>query len=153
MCALVTGVQTCALPIFKVCFTYSMNAQDSPAGKAPPLGDQIYTDLQTYFHWLAKGAPTDTKLKGAGFIKLKETKLGYDPGRGAQVFQQNCASCHGADGTGQRDINGRVVFPPFWGQPSYTWGARRAAVNNAAAFATKYMPSGPTHRLPDPQPW
>src|SRR3546814_9061429 len=58
----------------KGCFTYSMNAQDSPAGKAPPLGDQIYTDLQTYFHWLAKGAPTDTKLKGAGFIKLKETK-------------------------------------------------------------------------------
>src|SRR3546814_12501500 len=82
----------------KGCFTYSMNAQDSPAGKAPPLGDQIYTDLQTYFHWLAKGAPTDTKLKGAGFIKLKETKLGYDPGRGAQVFQQNCASCHGAAG-------------------------------------------------------
>src|SRR3546814_9268059 len=93
-----------------------MNAQDSPAGKAPPLGDQIDTDHQTYFHWLSKGAPTDTKLKGAGFIKLKETKLGYDPGRGAQVFQQNCASCHGADGQGQREINGRVVFPPLWGR-------------------------------------
>src|SRR3546814_12066658 len=73
----------------KGCFTYSMNAQDSPAGKAPPLGDQIYTDLQTYFHWLAKRAPTDTKLKGAGFIKQKETKLGYDTERGAQELQQH----------------------------------------------------------------
>src|SRR3546814_5458541 len=101
---------------------------------------QIYTDLQTYFHWLAKGAPTDTKLKGAGFIKLKETKLGYDPGRGAQVFQQNCASCHGADGQGQRDINGRVVFPPLWGPHSYNWGAGMASVKNAAAFVKKNMP-------------
>src|SRR3546814_6739312 len=153
MCALVTGVQTCALPIFKVCFTYSMNAQDSPAGKAPPLGDQIYTDLQTYFHWLAKGAPTDTKLKGAGFIKLKETKLGYDPGRGAQVFQQNCAAGHGADGQGQRDINGRVVFPPLWGPHSYNWGAGMASVKNAAAFVKKNMPLGQTDRLTDQQAW
>src|SRR3546814_21027522 len=65
-----------------------------------------------------------TTLFRSGFIKLKETKLGYDPGRGAQVFQQNCASCHGADGQGQRDINGRVVFPPLWGPHSYNWGAR-----------------------------
>src|SRR3546814_3230707 len=114
-----------------------MNAQDSPASKAPPLGDQIYTNLQTYFHWLAKGAPTDTKLKGAGFIKLKETKLGYDPGRGAQVFQQNYASCHGADGQGQRDINGRVVFPPLWGPHSYNWGAGMASVKNADRKSTR----------------
>ena len=137
----------------KGCFTYSMNAQDSPAGKAPPLGDQIYTDLQTYFHWLAKGAPTDTKLKGAGFFKLKETKLGYDPARGAQVFQQNCASCHGADGQGQRDINGRVVFPPLWGPHSYNWGAGMASVKNAAAFVKKNMPLGQTDRLTDQQAW
>src|SRR3546814_9130532 len=102
-CALVTGVQTCALPIC--------------------------------------------------FIKLKETKLGYDPGRGAQVFQQNCASCHGADGQGQRDINGRVVFPPLWGPHSYNWGAGMASVKNAAAFVKKNMPLGQTDRLTDQQAW
>ena len=137
----------------KGCFTYSMNAQDSPAGKAPPLGDQIYTDLQTYFHWLAKGAPTGTKLEGAGFFKLQETRLGYDPGRGAQVFQQNCASCHGADGQGQRDINGRVVFPPLWGPHSYNWGAGMASVKNAAGFVKKNMPLGQPDRLTDQQAW
>src|SRR3546814_13280824 len=89
----------------KGCFTYSMNAQDSPAGKAPPLGDQIYTDLQTYFHWRAKGPPTDTQLNGADFIKLKETKLGYDPGRGEPVIPQNYASDHGAARTGQHQLN------------------------------------------------
>src|SRR3546814_1300407 len=86
-------------------------------------------------------------------IKLKETKLGYDPGRGAQVFQQNCASCHGADGQGQRDINGRVVFPPLWGPHSYNWGAGMASVKNAAAFVKKNMPLGQTDRLTDQQAW
>src|SRR3546814_20430611 len=72
-------------PRIKGCFTYSMNAQESPAGKAPPLGDQIYTDLQPYFHWLDKGTPPATTPTDAGFIKLKENQPGKTPDRGHHI--------------------------------------------------------------------
>ncbi|MBR0552596.1 c-type cytochrome [Sphingomonadaceae bacterium LXI357] len=137
----------------KGCFTYSMNGQGSPSGGPPPVGSDVYRDLEIYFRWLATGAPTGEKMKGAGYPKLKKTDIGYDPARGAKVFEQNCASCHGADGQGQRDINGRIVFPPLWGSGSYNWGAGMARVNTAAAFIKENMPLGQENRLTDQQAW
>lgn len=135
------------------CFNYSMNAQDSPSGKAPPAGDQIYKDLEMYFYWLATGAPTGAKMPGKGYLKLEKTALGHDPKRGAQVFSQNCASCHGADGQGQTDANGRVVFPPLWGPHSFNWGAGMASISSAAGFIKANMPLGQGYSLTDQQAW
>ena len=47
--------------------------------------------------------------------------------RGAQVYQANCASCHQADGQGQRngvagDAKG-YRYPPLWGPDSFNNGA------------------------------
>lgn len=50
----------------KQCFRFSMNAPNSPSGGPPPDGSNVYADLESYFHWLAKGAPTGTLMKGAG---------------------------------------------------------------------------------------
>ena len=135
------------------CFSYSMNGQDSPSGGPPPAGDDIYKDIQAYFHWVATNAPTGVKMKGGGFLELKKTSLGYDPGRGEQVFRQNCASCHGADGQGQKDLNGRYVFPPLWGPNSYNWGAGMAQVSSAAGFIKANMPLSQPGRLSDQQAW
>ncbi|MGS1012981.1 c-type cytochrome [Rhodanobacter sp. UC4450_H17] len=137
----------------KGCFTYSMNAQDSTSGGPPKAGDQVYKDLQAYMHWLATGAPTNTKLAGGGYPKLKKTAQGYSPERGQTVFQTYCATCHGGDGQGQHDINGRVVFPPLWGPHSYNWGAGMASINNAAGFIKANMPLGQHDRLTDQQAW
>lgn len=137
----------------KGCFTYSMNAQASPSGGPPKAGDQVYIDLQAYFHWLATGAPTNTKLKGAGFVKLKETPLGYDRMRGQSVYQQHCAECHGTNGEGRTDLNGRVIFPPLWGPNSFNWGAGMGSVKNAAAFVKANMPLGSGNTLTDQQAW
>nr|AYM52767.1 cytochrome C family protein [Simulacricoccus ruber] len=137
----------------KGCFTYSMNAQDSPSGGPPKAGDGVYKDLQMYLHWLATGAPTNTKLEGAGYPKLKETPQGHSPERGRAVFETYCTACHGADGQGQRDINGRVVFPPLWGPRSFNWGAGMASIDNAAGFIKANMPLGQRDRLTDQQAW
>src|SRR3546814_10123712 len=71
----------------------------------------------------SSGAPVGENLPGQGYPEVEKTALGYDPQRGAQVYEQNCAACHGSDGQGQRDLNGKLVFPPLWGPNSYHWGA------------------------------
>jgi thiosulfate dehydrogenase len=135
------------------CFSYSMNAQDSPSGGPPPKGHPIYTDLATYFHWLATQAPTNVDMKGGGYPKLKKTAQGYDRQRGETVFLQQCATCHGADGQGRKDLNGRYIFPPLWGPHSYNWGAGMARVDTAAAFIRANMPLGQPNKLSEQQAW
>lgn len=137
----------------KGCFTYSMNAQASPAGGPPPLGDQVYLDLEAYAFWLSSGAPTGQKLPGAGYPKVAKTELGYDYERGAQVYAENCALCHGSDGQGRREADGSVRFPPLWGPEAYNWGAGMARINTAASFIKYNMPLSRGETLTDQQAW
>ena len=135
------------------CFTYSMNAQNSPTGGPPPKGDDVYADLETFMYWMASDAPTGQDMKGSGFPTLKKTALGYDPQRGAKIFESNCAFCHSSNGQGRKDINGRYVFPPLWGPSSYNWGAGMASVKTAAAFIRANMPLGQSNRLSEQEAW
>jgi len=135
------------------CFVNSMNAQDSPSGGPPPDGSPIYSDLQMYFAWLAKGAPVGAKLAGEGFPPIGKPAQGYDPGRGKAVFQQYCVSCHGPDGQGARMPNGTDVYPPLWGPHSYNWNAGMAVIDLAAAFIKANMPYGQSNVLTDQQAW
>jgi thiosulfate dehydrogenase len=135
------------------CFQYSMNAQASPAGKAPPPGDDVYKELMTYMYWLADGAPTGEEMHGGGYIKLKETKLGYDVKRGLAVYEQNCALCHGADGQGRREADGKVRFPPLWGPEAYNWGAGMSRIDTAAGFIKANMPLSKPYSLTDQEAW
>lgn len=135
------------------CFQYSMNAQASPAGKAPPPGDDVYKELMTYMYWLADGAPTGEEMHGGGYIKLKETKLGYDVKRGLAVYEQNCALCHGADGQGRREADGKVRFPPLWGAEAYNWGAGMSRIDTAAGFIKANMPLSKPYSLTDQEAW
>ncbi len=135
------------------CFTYSMNAQASTAGKPPAPGSDVYRDLMTYFYWMSDGAPTGEKLPGSGYPKVKKTEGGYDVMRGQKVYAQNCALCHGADGQGQRDPESGVVFPPLWGPDSYNWGAGMARIDTAAGFIKANMPLGKPFSLTDQEAW
>jgi thiosulfate dehydrogenase len=135
------------------CFNYSMNAQASPAGKAPPPGDEIYKSLETYMYWLANGAPTGEEMRGGGYIKVKKTKDGYDWRRGAKVYEQSCALCHGASGEGRKDESGKLRFPPLWGAESYNWGAGMHSISTAAGFIKANMPLGKPYSLSDQEAW
>jgi thiosulfate dehydrogenase len=135
------------------CFTYSMNAQASPAGAAPPYGDDIYRDLQTYFAWLATGAPSGREMKGRGFVTVAKPALTPDTVRGAAVYQEHCIACHQPNGEGLRNPDGTYAFPPLWGDASFNWGAGMSKTANAAGFIKVNMPQGQEGILSDQQAW
>jgi thiosulfate dehydrogenase len=128
------------------CFSYSMN------GKAPPLGDKVLVALESYAFFLAKGAPVGVKLAGGGYPTPPKPALAMDFNRGAQVFEQKCALCHGADGLGQTS-DGAVVFPPLWGPKSFNWGAGMGSIKNAAGFIKANMPLSRGNTLSDQEAW
>lgn len=128
------------------CFRFSMN------GKAPKLGDPTLVALESYSYFLAKNAPTGSELPGRGFPKLPKPALAADYARGAAVYEQECASCHGAHGEGQSS-GGKVVFPALWGPASYNWGAGMGSIKNAAGFIRANMPLGLGGSLSVQQAW
>lgn len=128
------------------CFRFSMN------GKAPKLGDPVLVALESYAYFLAKGLPTGEPAPGRGYPALPKPELPADYARGAEVYAQNCAACHGADGLGQSS-DGKVVFPALWGPHSYNWGAGMGSVKNAAEFIRANMPLGMGGSLTAQQAW
>jgi len=129
-------VNTMALRI-QECFLYSMN------GKKPPADSDVVTDLESYFAWLATGAPTGTTLPGASYPALPAAAHPPNAERGAQLFAKNCAACHGADGQG----NAAAAIPPLWGQGSYNAGAGMHEVEKVARFIRANMPLGQDNTL------
>jgi thiosulfate dehydrogenase len=128
------------------CFRFSMN------GKAPPLGHPVLVALESYAYFLAKGAPTGVKLPGQGYPRLPAPPLAMDYSRGRDVYQANCALCHGAGGQGQ-SARGAVVFPPLWGPKSFNWGAGMSDIDKAAGFIEANMPLGKGYSLSTQQAW
>ncbi|MDR5868489.1 c-type cytochrome [Halomonas koreensis] len=128
------------------CFTYSMN------GVPPEYGSEPLVALQTYFHWLASGAPINESLPGRGYPTLAEPAQAPDRARGAEVYAEQCAICHGDEGQGRR-VGERQVFPPLWGDGAYNWGAGMHRVNTAANFIKANMPLGKPGSLTDQQAW
>ncbi len=130
------------------CFSFSMN------GKPPEYGSDDMLALAAYHQWLAKGAKVyETNIGGRGFGHLGRdmpADISYD--NGAQVYQQQCALCHGADGQGQH-AGDKVVFPPLWGDRSYNWGAGMVRVYTAASFIKNNMPLGKTGALSEKDAW
>lgn len=119
------------------CMQRSMNgkplAEDSKEMKA----------MIAYMKWLAQGLPHGAKvdIRNAGRIDMT---LKPDPLRGAEIYRQYCASCHGDNGEGKRDSAGNIAFPPLWGDESFNIGAGMARTYKAAAFV-KYNMSMSVH--------
>ena len=128
------------------CFRYSMN------GKPPPPDSKELTGLVSYLFWLATGAPVGVKLQGALYPRLPKPAQAPDPGRGAKVYAENCALCHGANGEG-RKADDNYVFPPLWGAQSYNWGAGMTGLAAASGFIKTNMPLGLGGSLSDQDAW
>ncbi|HUN24980.1 MAG TPA: c-type cytochrome [Steroidobacteraceae bacterium] len=129
------------------CFRYSMN------GRAPPLGSPTLVALETYAYWLARGAPTGVRLAGQGYPRLSEPPLPPNYARGAQLYAERCALCHGIDGAGQANAAGQAVFPALWGRASFNWGAGMASIDQAAGFVAANMPLALGGTLSVQQAW
>lgn len=128
------------------CFQFSMN------GKAPPPDSEILAALTTYAYWLATGAPVGKSLPGRGFDQPPPPRGGYNIARGAKIYGEQCALCHGADGEGKK-VGTAVVFPPLWGRNSFNWGAGMHRIDTAAGFIQHNMPLGRGDTLSDQDAW
>lgn len=118
------------------CFERSMN------GKALDVDSAPMRAMLAYVAWLSTGVPTGTSVAGRGFRAVASPPSPPDAGRGATLFEQKCAACHGRDGGGLRAADGSWTFPPVWGPASFNAGAGMTRVEIAAAFIQAKMPLG-----------
>lgn len=142
-----TGSVTTFQQRLQDCFEYSMN------GRAPALGSKELVALESYACWLAQGVPVDPRLPGRGYPALARPAQAADFARGGQVYEQQCALCHGPDGAGQHSPDGTMVFPALSGPGSFNWGAGMGRLSNAAAFIRANMPLGLRGSLTVQQAW
>ena len=118
-------------------------------GRALALDGREMKAFLAYMKWLSTGVPDGAKLIGAGTLSVKEPGRAADLRRGAKVYADSCAACHGDNGQGQRaDRGAGYQFPPLWGPDSFNNGAGMDRLLTAAAFAQHNMPIGTTFDAP-----
>jgi len=131
------------------CMERSMN------GRALPVDGAEMKAILTYIRHISAPERVGQSLVGRGTPPLPLPDRAADPVRGAVVYADTCAACHGADGLGQRleaaeaaEMGRRYRFPPLWGPDSYNDGAGMARVITAARFVHGNMPLGTTFEAP-----
>ena len=125
------------------CFLRSMDAANSEDG-VPAYDSKEIQAMETYMVWLNKGTPSQRvpywrhieKPEGDEKVPVPEV----NPVRGAELYLQNCASCHGKDGQGTEG-----QYPPLWGNNSFNDGAGMGRMYTSAGFIREAMPYGAGH--------
>jgi thiosulfate dehydrogenase len=128
------------------CMTRSMNGKT-----LPPEGPEM-TALVAYIKFLSDGRPVGAPTPGRGSGRMPELSRAANPLHGKIIYAQSCASCHGANGQGQRvgqpgDAKG-YTFPPLWGDDSFNDGTGMNRLIAAANFIHNNMPNGTTWQQP-----
>jgi thiosulfate dehydrogenase len=124
------------------CFMRSMN------GTQPPADGSMVTAIASYIAWLSEGAAIKMNpVASLGPNAMR--RLDVDPKsanlkNGGKVYKTQCASCHGEDGQGAKDIQLPEASPggcpPLWGNGSYNKGAGMYELQKAASFIKSSMP-------------
>jgi thiosulfate dehydrogenase len=123
------------------CFLRSMN------GKPLPAGSEEMKAMVAYFDWMKGRTKPEDKVAGRGVGKIDQ-KIVPDARNGRLVYDAQCAVCHGRDGAGIKTADGRLVYPPLWGDQSFNIGAGMARTYTAAAFVKRNMPVGFDRKFP-----
>jgi thiosulfate dehydrogenase len=123
------------------CFLRSMNgkplAKESVEMKA----------MVAYFDWMTNATKPEDKVAGRGVGKI-DPAIKPDLDNGKKVYAAQCAVCHGKDGEGLKQADGKMLFPPLWGDESFNLGAGMARTYTAAAFVKRNMPVGFHEKFP-----
>jgi thiosulfate dehydrogenase len=162
-CHLQTGTKKFGLPLFGIfgdfpqysarsggdisiedrinsCMTRSMN------GRAMPPDAPQMQAIVAYIKFISSGVAPSQRLPGMGTGRMPELDRAADPARGAPLFRDKCAACHGEQGAGERrslpgtDLG--YVFPPLWGPDSFNDGAGMSRIITLANFIHFNMPHG-----------
>lgn len=127
------------------CMERSMN------GRTLPLDSREMKAFVAYMKFLSEGVPVGAQVVGRGTPTFKLPNRAADPKRGAAVYAEQCAACHGEHGQGTRADagSGKVYeYPPVWGADSYNTGAGMYRLIVAARFIRSNMPFGTSFDAP-----
>ncbi|HEY1114507.1 MAG TPA: c-type cytochrome [Chitinophagaceae bacterium] len=117
------------------CFERSLNGQ--PLDTASREMQAIYA----YLKWLGQDVPKGKKPYGAGLPQLPYLDRSADPEKGKMVYASVCQSCHGPNGEGVLNPDGKTYgYPPLWGEHSYNDGAGLHRISRFASFVKYNMP-------------
>jgi mono/diheme cytochrome c family protein len=130
------------------CFTNSLNGVALCAPGPDCDGNAAMRAFLEYMDWLAEARRGAT---AAGLPKI--AALEGEARRGAAIFTQKCAVCHGADGAG-RYAGGVYHRPALWGPASFNRAAGMfTSPAMLASFIRWNMPRGSGGVLTDQEAW
>ena len=114
------------------CMERSMNRK--------PLNKKSFemTAMLAYMKWLDQNY-TSLEPHQSGLVPIRIPNRRVNLQKGALLYQQKCALCHGQQGEGL-EIEGRYQYPPLWGKEAYNEGAGMHRILTAAAFIKANMP-------------
>ncbi len=118
------------------------NCIERPHSGIPmPLDSKEIVAISCYIMWLGKNVPVGHHVKGDENLEVELPNRAADPDKGAVIFAENCASCHGADGQGQwKGDSSTYIYPPLWGPKAYQAGSSPYRVVKMARFIKANMP-------------
>ncbi len=110
-------------------------------GRPMPLDSKEMVAMVSYMKWLSGNVPVGQHVKGDEGMELDYPTRPADPNKGAAIYAEHCASCHGATGQGMlRPDSVAFVYPPLWGENAYQKGSSPHRVLKDARFIKANMP-------------
>lgn len=134
------------------CFERSLN------GKILDTSSYEMQSIYAYLKWLGKDVPRGSKPFSSVPPAVPYLDRAADPQKGRLVYAKVCQTCHGSQGEGQLNPDGKgYQYPPLWGDHSYNDGAGLYRLGRFASFVKNNMPfNQATHAEPlltDEEAW
>lgn len=134
------------------CFERSLN------GQALDTNSYEMQSIYSYLKWLGQDLPKGARPHSVGLPVLPYLNRAADPAKGKIVFANVCQTCHGQNGEGVLNLDGKTyTYPPLWGEHSYSDGAGMFRITRFASFVKSNMPfNQATHAAPklsDEEAW
>jgi len=123
-----------------LCFTHSLS------GREIPEDSKEMKAIAAYIEYLSRGVPRGARIIGEKELVVEEPKRAANLVRGEEVYKNQCATCHGADGLGKRvgkvgDRKG-YAFPPLWGKDATSESASMFRILSTFQYVYVNMPFG-----------
>jgi len=111
------------------------------SGKPLPLDSPEMVAILSYLKWINGFAPKSNTFKGAKNLDVEFPERAASSERGAKIYADACARCHGANGEGKMLANNITYeYPPLWGREGYQPGSSMHRIIKQAQWLKSNMP-------------
>jgi thiosulfate dehydrogenase len=123
--------------------------QRSLNGKQIDTNSHEMRAIEAYIRWLGQSVPKNVKPIGSGIRDLPFMNRAADTVMGSMVYIKKCRLCHGNSGQGVLNADSTAyIYPPLWGEHSYTVSAGLYRISRFAGYVKDNMPFGTSYLAP-----